>query len=159
MWLTREEWRSLLPAQWRKGARYPLPRAVAHRLLRFHLVDNVRGEPPMWEGEEIQQADLWLRVEDGVTGRLALTGTARMASPGGHEDGTARGYDARVQGALAYDRKAGRFSRCDLLAWGEAWGEGRYTGGAPKGRFPLLIALSLPLTVLLRRQADRTLGQ
>jgi hypothetical protein len=142
MWLTQEEWRSLLPARWRQGSRYPLPRAVAQRLLRFHLVDNVRGEPPMWEAEEIRQADLWLRVEDAAAGRLALTGTARLESPGGDE-GTGRGYDARVQGALTYDRKAGRFERCDLLAWGEAWGEGRYTGGAPEGRFPLLIALSL----------------
>jgi hypothetical protein len=31
----------------------------------------------------------------------------------------------------------------DLLAWGKAWGEGPYTGGAPKGHSPLLIAASL----------------
>jgi hypothetical protein len=142
MWLTPEEWRSLLPTQWRNGTRTALPRAVAQRLLRFHLVDNVRGEPPMWETEEVREADLWLRVEDAAAGRLSLQGTARLESPAGR-GGTARGYDARVQGALTIDRKAGRITRCDLLAWGEAWGEGRYTGGAPKGRFPLVVAVSL----------------
>jgi hypothetical protein len=143
MWLTRDEWRSLLPAQWRTGARYPLPQPVAHRLLRFHLVDNVRGEPPMWRPEEIRRADLWLQVEDAAAGRLSLQGTVRLESPTASRDGSARGYHARLQGFLTYDRKAARFTRCDLLAWGEAWGEGRYTGGAPEGRFPLVIALSL----------------
>jgi hypothetical protein len=48
-----------------------------------------------------------------------------------------------LQGYLTYDRKRDRFSRLDLLAWGEFWGEGAYTGGAPKGKFPLVIAASL----------------
>jgi hypothetical protein len=143
MWLTREEWRSLLPSDWRAGMRYPVPRAVTQRLLRFHLVDNVRGEPPMWRPEEIRQADLWLRVEETATGRLRLEGTARMNSEAPDRAAASRGYEARLQGYLAYDRKADRFARFDLLAWGEAWGEGPYTGGAPKGHFPLLIAASV----------------
>jgi hypothetical protein len=143
MWLTRDEWRSLLPREWKPGARYPLPRAVAERLVRFHLLDDVRGEPSMWEaGRDVRQADLWLRVEDAAARHLHLEGTARMQSPA-NGGGTERGYDARVQGTLVYDPKADRFTRFDLLAWGEAWGEGRYTGGPPKGRFPLVIALSL----------------
>jgi hypothetical protein len=142
LWLTREEMRALLPSEWRTGVTYPVPAAVAERLLRFHLVDNVRGEPNHWRREEIREAALSLTVVDAAKGALALAGTARMqAPPGGRA--TERGYDARVQGALAWDRKAGRFTRVDLLAWGEAWGEGTYTGGAPPGRFPLVIALSL----------------
>ena len=54
-----------------------------------------------------------------------------------------RGYEARVQGYLTYDRARDRLTRCDLLSWGEAWGRGTYTGGPPPGRFPLVIALSL----------------
>jgi hypothetical protein len=142
MWLTREEWHSLLPAGWQTGVHYPVPRAVAERLIRFHLVDNVRGEPPVWSREEIRQADLTLLVEDGAAGRLRLEGTARMEAPA-NDGGAARGYDARLQGALTYDRAADRFTQLDLLSWGEAWGEGRYTGGAPQGRFPLVIAFSL----------------
>jgi hypothetical protein len=115
---------------------------VAERLIRFHLVDNVRGEPPMWAQAEIRQAELTLQVADAAAGRLRLEGTARMQAPA---NGWAaeRGYDARLQGTLTYDRTAERFTQVNLLAWGEAWGEGRYTGGAPQGRFPLVIAFSL----------------
>jgi hypothetical protein len=142
VWLTREEWRSLLPADWKTGARYPVPRAVAERLIRFHLVDNVRGEPPMWTRSEIREADLTLIVENADAGRIRLEGTARMQAPS-NDGGAERGYDARLQGTLAFDRAAGHWTQLDILAWGEAWGEGRYTPGAPAGRFPLVIAISL----------------
>ena len=36
-----------------------------------------------------------------------------------------------------------QFERFDLLAKGNFWGEGLYTGGAPKGKFPLVIAFQL----------------
>jgi hypothetical protein len=142
MWLTREEWRSLLPATWKTGVRYPVPGAVAERLLRFHLVDNVRGEPNMWRRHEILEGSLTLMVTNATTGRLRLEGTARMQAAG---DGRAsdRGYDARLQGDLTYDRKQSRFTRFDVLSWGEAWGHGTYTRRAPPGRFPLVIALSI----------------
>lgn len=141
MWLTREEGRALLPAQWQPGLRYPVPPAVAQRLVRFHLVDNVRGEPNMWTLDQVRQSDLTLEVVDAA-GNLRLTGTARVQAPPERRAGE-RGYDARLQGLMTYDRKQSRFTRCDLLAWGEAWGRGTYTGGAPPGRFPLVIALSL----------------
>jgi hypothetical protein len=143
LWLTRDEWRSLLPGEWRNSARYPVPRAVAERLIRFHLVDNVRGEPPMWERREIRQSDLSLVVTDAAAGRLRLEGTVRLFSRDNAYGSTVRGYDARLQGTLIVDRVRDRFSRFDLLSWGEAWGEGRYTRRAPEGRFPLVIALSL----------------
>jgi hypothetical protein len=137
MWATAEEARSLLPARWEKGHKYPVPKGVAERLIRFHLVDDVRGEPNAWEPQEITSQALTLTVEDPATGRLGLSGMARMAASGG------RGYDARLQGMLTVDRKQNAFTKADILAWGEAYGEGNYTRGAPKGKFPLVIALSL----------------
>ena len=128
---------SLLPPEWRDGVQYPVPLAVAQRLLRFHLVDNVRGEPDMWRPSDIRRSELTLRVEDAAAGRLVLEGAALMAH------GEARGYEARVQGYLVFDRGKDRLTRFDALAWGEAWGVGTYTRGAPAGRFPLVIALSL----------------
>lgn len=136
-WITRNEWRALLPAEWKTGVRYALPQAVTERLLRFHLVDNVRGEPDFWRRADLRAANLTLRVADARSGRLVLEGTARM------EHGGERGYEARLQGYLAYDKKQDRLTRFDLLAWGDAWGEGRYTRGAPSGRFPLVVAASL----------------
>jgi len=137
LWMTAEELRTFLPSRWENGAAYLMPRAVGMRLVRFHLVDNVRGEPDMWTEADVQQAELRLRVEDAASGRLRLEGSVKMQREG------RRGYEARVQGYLTYDRKTERFTRFDLLSWGEAWGEGTYTGGAPPGRFPLVIAASL----------------
>ena len=136
LWLTREEWRSLLPATWEPGARLPVPPAIAYRLVRYHLTDNVRGEPDMWTRAEVREAKLDLVVEE--EGKLRLEGTARMATAD-----NARGYDARLQGVLTYDRAGGRFTRIDVLSWGEAWGAGRFTRRPPPGRFPLLIAFTL----------------
>jgi hypothetical protein len=138
VWLTRDEERSLVPASWEKGARMPLPPAVAERIARFHLTDNVRGEPPMWARDHVRQSDLTLTVLDPAAGRLGLSGTVRLASHDGR-----RGYDARMQGLLTLDRKSDRVTRFDALSWGEAWGEGPYTRGAPPGRFPLLVRFSV----------------
>jgi len=138
MWLTHSEWRALLPASWKKGVRVAVPRAVAERLIRFHLVDNVRGEPPVWAPGEIKQSELTLTVADPTAGRLLLEGVTRLETKG-----STRGYDARLQGYVEYDRAGDRIKRCDLLTWGEAWGSGPYTPGAPSGRFPLVIAFSL----------------
>jgi len=138
VWLSREEAAALKPASWKVGTRMPVPAAVAERLARFHLVDNVRGEPPMWNRDQIRELDLSLRVVDPAAGLLTLSGKARMET----QDGK-RGYEARLQGNLVVNRQTDRISRMDLLTWGEAWGEGPYTRGAPTGRFPLLVAFSL----------------
>ena len=126
----KHEARSLSPGSWEKGARMPLSPPVAERIARFHLTDNVRGEPPMWARDHVRQSDLTLTVVDPASGRLALSGAVRLASHDGR-----RGYDARVQGLVTIDREAERVSRFDALSWGEAWGEGPYTRGAPSGRF------------------------
>ena len=137
MWITRDEGRSLLPREWRKGASAPVPQAVAERLARFHLTDNVRGEPPMWRREDLRRAAMTLTVEDPAAGRLKLSGTVEL------RHGDERGYVAKLQGYLTYDRKRERFTRFDALSWGEAWGEGPFTKGAPTGKFPLVVAFSL----------------
>lgn len=138
VWFTREEARSLRPPSWKPGAQWPLPPGIAVRLARFHLVDNVRGEPPMWAAGDLRELDLRLRVTDPGAGRLALEGTVRLRS----RDGS-RSYDARLQGVVSLDRGTDRVTRFDLLSRGEARGEGTYTRGAPPGPFPLLIAFSL----------------
>jgi hypothetical protein len=114
-----------------------VPASVVARIVRYHLLDGVRGEPMAWEPADIQAREMKLTVQDPATGRLLLTGTARM------KHGEERGYDCRLQGEITVDRKTGEVSRLDLLGWGEAWGEGPYTRGAPKGKFPLLIAASI----------------
>ncbi|MGV3723092.1 MAG: hypothetical protein ACO1SX_19505, partial [Actinomycetota bacterium] len=68
VWLTKAEAAGLRPTTWKKDARMAVPRAIAERIARFHLVDNVRGEPPMWTRNEIRELDLSVRVVDPAAG-------------------------------------------------------------------------------------------
>jgi hypothetical protein len=119
LWLTGEEVRALLPPAWRRGTTYPAPGAIVERPVRFHLLDNVRGEPDPWRRDQIGAARLTLTVTDAEQGVLSLAGVARTQAPAG-ERATARGYDDRLQATLQWDRTAERFGRWDLLAWAEA---------------------------------------
>src|SRR5207244_1123336 len=97
LWLTADEVQALVPAQPRKGALLQVPRRVAERILRFHLVDNTRGEPPMWRREEIRTQELKLTVEDadaeGI--RLRLDGSALLANNADPEKAS-RLFDVRL---------------------------------------------------------------
>ena len=52
-----------------------------------------------------------------------------------------RGYHADVLGFVATHN--GRVVRLDMVAKGLFWGDGPFTRGAPRGRFPLAVAFSL----------------
>ena len=106
-----------------------IPVTVQRRLARYHLVDNTRGEPPMWSDTEIKKIDL--NVDDGV-----IVGTADLRT----KDGS-RGFVADLRGRIEVSDRQVR--ALDLVALGEFWGEGRYTRGAPKARFPLAITFRL----------------
>jgi hypothetical protein len=121
LWLRKDEAEAL--------ARGTLTETAARRLVRFHLVDNTRGEPPMWRDDEIRKLELTLR--DG-----RLSGVVHLETKSGD-----RGYRAELLGAV--EVKDGRVTRLDLVARGQFWGEGTFTRGAPKGKFPVAIAFTL----------------
>lgn len=121
LWLRKDEVEALV-----KGQLLP---SAKERLVRYHLIDNTRGEPPMWSSAEIKKLELTLK--DG-----RLTGSVHLETKSGE-----RGYSANLLGFV--NVKDGRVTRFDLLAKGEFWGEGTFTRGAPRGRFPLAVAFSL----------------
>jgi hypothetical protein len=145
LWLTAAEARDLAPPRAAVGMTYPVPRPVADRILRFHLVDNTRGEPTFWEKKELRAGKLTLTVAaaspEGVDLRLdgeVLLATA--ADPAAAE----RGYEVRLLGKLRYVPGPGTFDRFEVAALGEHWGVGDLTqkGGRP-GRTLLGIAFGL----------------
>lgn len=144
LWVTEGEWKSLVRPDVRKGDRFPLPARLATRILRFHLIDNTRGEPPMWRREDVRASRLDAEVEEATPARLRLRleGTALLASAAdaGKAD---RGYDARLLGYVGYDARRGVIDRFDLVAVGDHWGEGTYTRNARPGRKPLGVAFEL----------------
>lgn len=121
LWVSASEHQALVRGE--------IPRSLQERIARFHLVDNTRGEPPMWDKQEIRRLDMQLR--DGK-----LTGTVQLENARGD-----RGYDTQLLGVV--EVKDGKVTRLDLVAKGDFWGAGPYTGGAPPGKFPLAISFTL----------------
>ena len=140
LWLTKDEWRALVPMDGKPGQRVTVPPDVVARIVRFHLIDNTRGEPPMWESKHVRAAELAGTVDraDGQCVLVRLEGKALLTTPAGD-----RGYDVALLGYVRYDRRGDRIDRFDLVALGEHWGEGRFTQGARPGRQPLGIAFEL----------------
>ncbi|MCR9292977.1 MAG: hypothetical protein NXI32_09690 [bacterium] len=121
LWISDQEHEQL-----RQGR---LAESLLQRIARFHLVDNTRGEPPMWKQDEIRQLECEL-----VDGRLR--GKVQLQTADGQ-----RGYEAQLLGELWV--RDGSVVRFDLVCLGEFWGQGRFTGGAPEGRFPLAVTFTL----------------
>jgi hypothetical protein len=121
LWVTRSEHQALVRGE--------VPRSLQQRIARFHLVDNTRGEPPMWKSDEIRQ--LRMTLADGRLDGEAHLQTAR-------ED---RGYDVKLKGEIEVE--ADRVVRFDMVALGRFWGSGPHTRGAPEGKFPLAISFTL----------------
>jgi hypothetical protein len=105
------------------------PKSLALRIARFHLIDNTRGEPPMWEGGEVRSLEMSL-VDGEIRGHVEL-----------RTDSGLRGFRAELRGVVTCaDDKLTQF---DCVAKGDYWGHGRYTPGAPSGKFPLVISFRL----------------
>jgi hypothetical protein len=121
LWLRKDETEALAGGK--------LLDSVRQRLVRYHLIDNTRGEPPMWRETEIKKLELAL--SDG-----RLTGTVHLETASGD-----RGFKADLRGVV--EAKDGKVTRLDLLARGEFWGEGTFTRGAPKGKYPFAVAFKL----------------
>jgi hypothetical protein len=142
LWILKEEVAALAPpAGAAPGDEIVVPEALKMRIARFHLVDNVRGEPDLWRRDEVKLAAMRLAVESiGKGGEVALdlTGEVRLESKGGD-----RAYDARLRGRLVFDPEKRAFTAFDVVARGDCRGEGTYTKGAPEGTFALAVAIRL----------------
>ena len=102
LWIRADEHAALAKGQ--------LPKSLLKRLARYHLVDNTRGEPPMWRENEIQ------KLEGKITnGQLRATVQLKTAKGD-------RGYDTQLLGKI--ETKNGKVTRLDLVAKGQFWGEG-----------------------------------
>ena len=145
LWLTETEWRSLIPGRPSAGLRYPLPPKISERILRFHLVDNTRGEPPMWRRSEIRTNDLSLTIDkvSDAEVQMRLEGRAVLATDVDYEKAS-RGYLPRLTGVIIYDRKQRRLKQFDVVAVGDHWGSGAFTRrNAREGRTALGVAFEI----------------
>jgi hypothetical protein len=153
-WFTREEMMSLAPPSREPGARHAAPAKLVRRLARFHLVDNVRGQTPPFRDEHVTKAELAIVVErvEGDVVHLALEGATRAAETGewpidglrGRPRKSERGYETKLAGRAAWDAKAERFTRLDLVAAGSRWGATQFNvRGDDRGPAPMGVAFRL----------------
>jgi hypothetical protein len=145
LWLTKDELRAMGPGNRKVGESYPAPDKVAERIVRFHLVDNTRGEPDFWMKPEVRSRSFTLTVEsvssDAI--ELRLDGEAKLATDMDPAK-AARGYEPKVHGKLRWVPAKGTFDRFDVAAVGEHWGRGTFTPGERPGRGLLGVAFGLP---------------
>lgn len=106
------------------------PESLAKKLVRFHGVDNTRGEAPMWSDQQIESLDLQMEKDGTVLGSVRLS----------TDDGK-RSYRADIRGHVELDQ--GALTRFDIVLKGDFVGQGRYTQGAPAGAFPLAVTVRL----------------
>ncbi len=121
LWVSRSEHSAIAAGRF--------PKSLAQRIARFHLVDNTRGEPPMWRENEVVNTNFEL---DGTIVR----GHAELSTASGD-----RSYSVDLLGELQTEN--GKVVQWDMVASGSFYGEGRYTRGAPLGKFPLAISFTL----------------
>jgi hypothetical protein len=135
IWLSEADWKSLVPADPKKGVRFALPASVAGRMIA-HLTDWSEANGARWESAHVRSQDLSLAVADvsASTIRLRLEGSVRLAHdapkqavrydkalrPLHHEDPKAFArFDGQLLGYLTYDRNQQAFTRFDVVALGE----------------------------------------
>jgi hypothetical protein len=121
LWISASEHKAM--------TRGDVPVSLQQRIARFHLVDNTRGEPPMWKPEEIRSCEI--KLDNRI-----LSGRVHLETKDGK-----RGYQADLKGIVKVTD--GVVVGLDMVVLGEFWGRGSYTGGAPEGKFPLAISLTL----------------
>ena len=119
----------ILPDELKQLQAGKFPESLGRRIARYHLIDNTRGEPNMWRPNQVKKIDWKLDGEN-------LTGAVKLETRDGK-----RGYETVVKGKIKVENS--KLKQFDLVAKGEAWGEGTWTKGAPKGKFTLAIAFRL----------------
>ena len=110
-------------------AKGELPETLKKRIARYHLLDNTRGTPTAWGAGEVKKLEMTLS-------ECRLKGSVHLETASGD-----RGYAADLLGFI--EVKERQITRFDLVASGQAWGEGVHTPRAPKGKFPFAVSFRL----------------
>ena len=132
MWLTKEEWKALVPANPVRDGKVEVPPTIGERMARFHLNPRraMTSEDGILRKDSIKAARLSLVVEDVSTERIRLildgfihTGTEFKAAEATTPNGPLMfGFATPLRGILEYDRTKNVFTRFDIAASGEVWG-------------------------------------
>ncbi len=130
LWITPDDARVI-------GETSKFPRSLAGRIVRFHLVDNVRGEPDHWQPAEVRVADFSLKqLEGSGASRLfEFTGIYAASTLNGQ-----RGIEGTISGRFSIASDVGRIQEFKAFGDAKVWGRSTYTPNPPTGMFPVVFA-------------------
>ncbi len=142
MWIFADEVREIVqdtPKAPSEVQSFPMPKTLAMRMVRFHLIDNVRGEPDMWRKEDVKKAEfsVHMKSENGNSRTYRFVGACSIETAN-----SKRGLDGKIEGEFDVNCQTDKITRWRAYSESMAWGESRFTPGAPKGRFPLIVAMT-----------------
>ncbi|MCH7727100.1 MAG: hypothetical protein IH991_11555 [Planctomycetes bacterium] len=158
MWITREEWQALVPADPAKGQKLAVDSTIVERMARFHLTPQraMTSEGGIVSKRSIKLAELMLVVEDVTPQqiRMSLQGFVHWGSDYDESKATTpngplrQGFETPLYGRLHYDRAKQQFTRFDVVAPGHVWGRWGDANGKSMyverpGRSPFGFALEL----------------
>jgi hypothetical protein len=138
LWLKEEEWKSLIPADPKKGDSHAVPAKLAKRIWLYGLVPQTLWVvEENWKPDSVRESEMKLTVDD-VSEQLVkmrLTGSVLLSGPGVlHEwpnrkfiKNVENRYDARLEGVVTYDRAKKKITRFDALTLGDY--SGRWFAG------------------------------
>lgn len=119
------------------GREFAMPSQLARRLARFHLNDNVRGEPTRWRYDDIKLLDIQMVKMPG--GKYSFSGQFKIENNEGNGS-TPKGTEGKISGWLILDAQKQSVVAFTAFVDGRAWGDHANTNSAPKGIYPLKIA-------------------
>ncbi len=145
VWVLQEEWKALIPAAPVAGGTVEVPTALRNRLIRYHFVEALVGEPGMWSAEQVRTARFKVSVESVTASsvRLHLEGSVLLST----EPDAARsrcGLEGTLAGILEFDRAKGSFDRFDAVLVADCWGAlNAHNAVSRPGRSPVGFAFEL----------------
>ncbi len=119
-WFRRSEAQQWMPSSISSGATWEVSKPLVERLVRFHMIDNVRCHMGrLFRKEDVQKARLTGKVVEvrGNNVMVRYEGESRA-----ERLDTKVGYESRLLGRAVFNVATGRFSSFELIAVGTRWG-------------------------------------
>lgn len=137
-WILSDEVKEIASDVHDDGRQFQLPTNLVSRLVRFHLLDNVRGEPDLWQPAEVKQATFNARLmgRNGSTKCYEFNGVYAQRTSDNR-----RGIQGTIEGRIDIADGGSKILHFRAYSQPVTWGESRFTPGAPPGRFNLAIAM------------------
>lgn len=145
MWILKEELEEIVRNS-STGTRVPLPRNLTERLCRYHLVDNVRGEPDMWREPEIKERNfmvhrIWCSSNEQSFSKASEPDVSVYAIDGSYwleTEDRKRCVKGTLNGVIAIDYRLMKIEKFRAFGQATAWGQSRFTPDPPPGKFQLV---------------------